>query len=139
MVRSAIITGRDILLVCCLLVLATPAAYTYSPCNSSSFLNTANLQCYSCLSNQVANSYQVIATSCQCSPGYLVATNNAACTAVFSSTCSISNSYYPIYTINGNTNTGTSNCLACSSDAYANTYKIRDVEIVQGAFIVGQE
>jgi hypothetical protein len=139
MIRSPIITGRDILLVCCLLVLATPATYAYSSCNSTSFLNTANLQCYSCLSNQVANSYQVVATSCQCSPGYQVATNNAACTAVFSSTCSISNSYYPIHTLNGITNTGTSNCIACSSNAYANKYMMRDIEIVQGAFLVGQE
>lgn len=114
--------GKDILLVLFLLALASSSTYSYSSCSSSSYLNTANFQCSSCLGNQIANSYQIIPIACQCSPGYLQTTNNAACTAVFSSACSLTNSYYPIYATSGTTSTGTSNCQACSSTAYSNTY-----------------
>ena len=118
------------------LVLAHSSAYTYSACSTSTYLNVANLQCSSCLANQIANTYQIISTSCQCSPGYLQATNNAACTAVFSSTCSTANSYYPIYTTTGTTNTGTSNCQACSATAYSNRYHRQYLATKQGVFLV---
>lgn len=121
---SKIIRTQNILLLCLLLILAESTAYSYSSCNTTGFLNTANLQCKPCQNNQISNSYQTIPIACQCAPGYSLATNGAACTAAFSTTCSISNSYYPIYGRTGTVNTGTANCVACSSDAYSNTYEL---------------
>lgn len=138
MSRSNILRGNDILLIFLLLSLVNASAYSYSPCSSTSYLNSANLQCSSCLTNQIPNLYQVIATSCQCNAGYLQTKNNAACTAAFSSTCATSNSYYPIYTASGTTNSGTSNCQACSSAAYTNRYKTFNPVTKQGAFLAGQ-
>jgi hypothetical protein len=111
---------EGILFLSILLAPALCAAYSYSPCNTSAYLNPANLQCLTCPTNQVANSYQLLPISCQCSAGYTSSTNGAACTAAFTSTCATTNSYYPIYNLDGSLNTGSDNCVACSSSGYAN-------------------
>jgi hypothetical protein len=94
------------------------AYYTYSNCNSSYYLNTANLACVSCPNSQIANTYQTVPTACQCSSGHMPSINGA-CTAANTSTCSITNSYYPIYNRDGSSNSA-ANCVACSSNAYTN-------------------
>lgn len=108
------------LLLSYLLVLSLTAAYNYSSCNSSYYFNPANLACVSCQNNQIANSYQTVPTACQCSPGYLPATNGTACTAAFTTNCTTNNSYYPIYNINGSSSNSAANCLACAANAYTN-------------------
>ena len=118
--------GPLLLLLALSLLLApvSSAAYAYSSCNSSSSRNPANLACTACPSNQIANLYQAIPISCQCSAGHALSSNpnSNACTAAFSSACSTSNSYYPVYTLAGTAASGTANCLACGSSAYSNGY-----------------
>lgn len=101
-----------------LITTSLTASYTYSSCNSSYYLNTANLACVTCPNNQIANTYQVVPISCQCSSGYMPSTNGA-CTAANTSTCSTTNSYYPIYNRDGSSNSA-ANCAACSTNSYVN-------------------
>ena len=100
-----------------LLIIVSSTSYSYSPCATTAYLNTANLQCVSCKANQVANSYQTVASVCQCSRGYS-ASGNGGCSAI-SPTCSYStNSYSLVYSLNGDS--GTNACASCASNAYLN-------------------
>lgn len=118
---KALINLNRILFWSVLLLLARSATYSYSQCNSSAYLNTANLQCVKCQTNQIANLFQTIALSCQCNAGYIFGTNGAACTAAYSTTCNTLNSYYPIYNKDGSVSSTTAaNCMPCDSTAYTN-------------------
>jgi len=109
---------HNLFLVTFFIATCLSASYTYASCNSSYYLNTANLACVTCPNNQIANTYQIVPIACQCSSGYMPSTNGA-CTAANSSTCSITNSYYPIYNRDGSSNS-VANCLKCSNNSYAN-------------------
>jgi hypothetical protein len=113
------------------------ASYTYSQCNSSYYLNTANLACVTCPNNQIANTYQVVPTACQCSVGYIPSTNGA-CSVANTSSCSTSNSYYPVYNRDGSSNSA-ANCLACAGNAYVNKYKPVYLEMGPDVLLVGLE
>jgi hypothetical protein len=104
-------------------VLISCSFYSYSTCNSTSYLNTANLQCTQCSTNQIANSYQVIPVNCQCAVGYVVGNNNV-CNLINSNNCITTTTYYPLYTVTGDVNSGVSSaaCSPCDSSAYANSY-----------------
>ena len=122
---KALINLKRILFWSALLLLVRSTSYSYSQCNSSAYLNTANLQCVACQSNQIANLYQSVAISCQCTSGYIFGTNGAACSAAFNNVCAVSNSYYPIYNTDGSvSSTTTANCIACDSTAYTNQYTL---------------
>lgn len=105
--------------IAALIVIASAASYSYSPCATNTFLNAANLQCVPCTSNQVANTYQTVPSVCQCSLGY-TASGNGACTAI-STACSYTASYSLLYSLNGDYS-GAGTCLPCASTAYANRY-----------------
>lgn len=104
---------------CFLIFYANTASYSYSSCNSTSYLNTANLQCIQCPTNQIANTYQIIAEACQCSSGF-VPNGNGLCTSIMSTKCGDTNNYYPIYSINGAYSSGISSCTSCASNARTN-------------------
>jgi len=97
--------------------------YSYSACNSTSYLNTANLQCTQCSTTQIANSFQIIPINCQCAVGYVVGNSNA-CTQINTNLCTTTTTYYPLYTITGDVNAAVSSagCSTCASNAYANQY-----------------
>ena len=106
-----------------LLFFGHSAAYTYSTCLVTEYLNTANLACTACPTNQMSNNYQTVATACQCQAGYRLPSdpNANACTAAFSTICATpSTSYYPLLTKVGASTTGTANCIACAATAYPN-------------------
>ena len=112
-----------LLLISLLFSLTNSAAYTYSTCLATEFLNSANLSCTTCPTNQISNLYQTVATACQCQAGYRlpVDANVAACTAAFTTACATPlTSYYAIYNLDGSATTGTANCIACSSTAFPN-------------------
>lgn len=103
-----------------ILILQTAAtSYSYSSCSSSTYINTANLQCTACPSNQIANTYQTVASACQCSIGY-AASANGACTAITPSCSYSSNSFTAMYGLNGDV--GTNTCASCALTAYTNRY-----------------
>ena len=91
---------KQLISIVCLIGVALCAAYSYQECNSSYYLNTAELSCQACSTNQIANTYQDVAISCHCANGFIVGTN-AACTAVNSTVCNIANSYFSVYGLNG--------------------------------------
>lgn len=136
------IRGKLGIVICWLAMvsLVEGAAYAYSSCGSSSALNPANLACNACPSNQVSNLYQTVPMSCQCSAGYTLASNpnSNACTAAFTTTCTTSNSYYPVYALTGSA-ASTADCLACSSVAYTNKYLVIYIAMVQLAHTVDRE
>ena len=111
-----------LVLLALLLAHVSAAAYSYSSCNASSSRNPANLACSACPTNQRTNLYQAVPMSCQCSPGYTLPSNpNAnACTASFSTVCTTTNSYYPVYSLAGTSTSG--NCAACGPSAFSNAY-----------------
>ena len=110
---------QQLLLSTALITVTLSSAYNYSSCNSTSYLNAATLACISCQSNQISNSYQTVAISCQCAGGYLPA--NGACAAAFTSPCATNNSYYPIYNRDGSSNSP-ADCLPCAANASVNRY-----------------
>jgi hypothetical protein len=123
MISKSVAMLRAILL-CKLITLVSCSFYSYSACNSTSYLNTANLQCNQCSNNQIANTYQIIPINCQCAIGYVVANNNT-CSQINSNTCGTNTTYYPLYTITGDVSSTVSTAAACSScanTAYTNQY-----------------
>jgi hypothetical protein len=96
------------------------ASYLYSACGSNGYLNTANIQCKSCPTNQIANTYEAIATVCQCAVGY-TPSGNGACTSISSNICgSSNNNFYPIYLLNGDNSGNGGTCTTCAANAYPN-------------------
>ena len=107
-----------------LIVQINSATYNYSTCNSTSYLNPAAFQCTNCLTNQIPNTYQTIPMACQCSPGYVMPTNAAACTQGFSTACTttaLSTSIYPLFSLAGVAQASVA-CTACASTAYPDKY-----------------
>lgn len=117
---------RKVICLCVMVGVIYATAYSYSECNSSSYLNTADLQCDVCGANQIANRYQTVPVNCQCENGYRVGTNGT-CSAAFTASCATNNSYYSIFAEDGSATTGTSNCTVCDGSAYANMYDFRDI------------
>jgi len=113
--------------------------YSYSACNSTSYLNTANFQCTQCSTKQIANSYQVIPISCQCAIGYVVGNSNT-CTQINTNLCTTTTTYYPLYTITGDVNATVSSaaCSTCASNAYANQYYSFEIEMLLDVFLAKQ-
>ena len=102
--------------------LRTPAAfYNYSTCSSNAYLSSSNMKCITCPANQIANTYQSVSTACQCSVGYSPS-GNGGCSAITGSCGLSANTYYPLYDLNGNTNS-VSSCGTCASTAYTNRYE----------------
>lgn len=95
------------------------ASYNYSQCTAKAYLNTANLKCVNCPANQIANTYQSIATACQCAIGFSPS-GNGACSSLTSATCgSTTNTYYPVYSLSGSFSS-VSSCASCAGNAYTN-------------------
>lgn len=115
------IPTKTILLLAFILAFVNSASYTYTVCNTSAYLNSANLQCTPCLANQITNSYQTVATSCQCSVGFTMPTNAAACVTT-GAACPTTNSFYNIFLADGSANGGVVTCTACSGTGIVNTY-----------------
>lgn len=114
-----------VLLLCKLIGLVCSSFYSYSACNSTSYLNTANLQCTQCSNNQTANTYQTIPIICQCAIGYVVGDNNI-CSQINGNTCGTNSTFYELYTITGDVSSSVTNataCSSCASNAYANQYR----------------
>jgi hypothetical protein len=119
-----------------ILVLQTAAtSYSYSSCSSSTYLNTANLQCIACPANQIANTYQTVASACQCSIGY-AASANGACTPINPSCSYSSNNYTLLYSLNGNV--GDSTCSSCALTAYTNRYSACNSAMAQAAYLAAK-
>ena len=121
--KAHLIKVTNIITFAFFISLAYSAAYSYSTCPTTSYLNSANLACVACPTNQISNNYQTVATACQCQPGYRLPSNPNinACTQAFSTTCSAATtSYYPLLNIDGSATTGTANCIACTSTSYPN-------------------
>lgn len=114
--------SKDIALIVTVIAMVTANKYAYSACDSSSSLNSANLACSTCPANTIANNYQTIATSCQCAAGFLPSTNGV-CSSASASTCGPSTfSFYPIYSLDGDTASGTVTCTPCAGNAFTNMY-----------------
>ena len=99
------------------------AAYSYTACLITQYLNSANLLCTTCPTNQEKNNYQGVATACQCQAGYRqpIDPNANACVAAFTTTClSPTTNYYPVLSTDGSSTVGTANCVACSSTSFPN-------------------
>ena len=112
-----------LLAVLIVMPLVKGATYSYTACLITQYLNTANLLCTSCPANQNSNSYQGVATACQCQAGYRQPTdpNVNACTAAFTTACtSPTTNYYPVLSTDGSSTVGTANCVACASTSFPN-------------------
>ena len=122
-------------LITILILQTTATSYSYSSCSSSTYLNTANLQCTACGANQIANTYQTVASACQCSIGY-TASANGVCAAI-TPTCSYSsNSYTLLYSLNGDS--GANTCSSCAQTAYTNRYFPCNLAMGQAATLVAK-
>ena len=110
-----------IIIIATLFVCGHSAAYAYSTCQATEYLNSANLACTACPTNQISNNYQNVAIGCQCLPGYRLPTdpNANACTSAFTTACS-SVQYYPLLNIDGSATSGSVTCVACASTSYPN-------------------
>ena len=113
--------------------------YTYSACDPSSALNSANLACSPCPTNSIANNYQAVATSCQCAAGFL-RSGSGACSLGSVSTCgSASNNFYPFYLISGDMNSAATTCTPCGLTAFTNMYPASHEAMQLHAPPVGKE
>lgn len=122
------LTNQAIILLL-LIVAAYGTFYSYSPCTSPNYLNTANLKCVQCSDpNHIANNYQTLSIGCQCKAGYKSGANNV-CSTFTSTTCLAPMTYYPLYALSGNANTGTQTCVSCSTNAYTNAYLNWNIEM----------
>jgi hypothetical protein len=103
--------------------------YSYTPCTSPNYLNTANLKCVQCSDpNHIANNYQTISIGCQCKTGFKPGNNNV-CSTFTTTSCLAPMTYYPLYALSGSANSGSQTCASCSTSAYTNAYLTLNVEM----------
>lgn len=105
-----------------LILQVAPASYSYSSCPAKYYLNTANLQCVACPTNQISNNYQSVPIACQCATGYTPSTNGG-CTLLNTACGTNGLTYNPVYQLNGDVTGGGSTCSSCAATAKANTYQ----------------
>lgn len=131
--------STSITLLIVMIAIITAKKYSYSACDSSSSLNTANLACSKCPADTIPNNYQTIATSCQCAAGFL-SDFNGTCQNAITSQCASSSTfeYYPLYKINGDLTTGSITCTPCAENAFMNMYNHSHKEMQQLALPAGK-
>jgi hypothetical protein len=130
-------TALKIIIASTLFLQALAAFYNYSTCASNAYLSSSNLKCITCPANQIANTYQSVSIACQCAVGF-APSGNGGCSAMAGS-CGVStNTYYPLYALNGNTNT-VSSCGTCASTAFTNRYAMNNSAMELAASRVVEE